>query len=82
MIWVWEVDGTYRPLEVIQGMAAGVIGKDKAQEVIAYCGVGGYAATWWFLLTQLLGYTNIKIYDGAIEAWSKADPLVVYSWTE
>jgi thiosulfate/3-mercaptopyruvate sulfurtransferase len=51
LIWVWEKDGTYRPVELIEQMAAGVIGKDKEQEVIAYCGVGGYASTWWFLLT-------------------------------
>ncbi len=81
LIWVWEADGTYRPIELIEGMAAGVIGNDKGQEVIAYCGVGGYASTWWFLLTQLLGFTNVKIYDGSMEAWADGqNPLVRYSW--
>jgi thiosulfate/3-mercaptopyruvate sulfurtransferase len=82
LIWVWEKDGTYRPTDLIGGMAAGVIGADKGQEVIAYCGVGGYGSTWWFLLTQLLGYTNVKIYDGSMEAWVDGNnPLVRYSWT-
>ena len=81
LIWVWEPDGTYRPLEHIEGMVNGVIGLDRDQEVILYCGVGGYASTWWFLLTQLLGYTKAKIYDGSMEAWVKENPLVRYTWT-
>lgn len=81
-VWVWEKDGTYRPDELIAGMAAGVIGEDKDQEIVTYCGVGGYAATWWFLLTQLLGYRNVKIYDGSMEAWVEGgNPLVRYSWS-
>ena len=83
MIWVWEADGTYKPTEFIAAMAAGVIGDDKTREVIAYCGAGGYASAWWYLLTQLLGYTNVKIYDGSMEAWvDGGNPVVAYSWTE
>jgi thiosulfate/3-mercaptopyruvate sulfurtransferase len=81
MVWVWERDGTYRPDDLIAGMVAGVIGEDRDQEIITYCGVGGYASTWWFLLTQLLGYKNVKIYDGSMEAWvDLKNPLVQYSW--
>ncbi len=83
IIWVWEKDYTYRPLEVIRGMAEGVIGPDRDQEVITYCGAGGYASAWWFLLTQLLGYRNVRIYDGSMEAWVETGkPVVRYTWTE
>jgi thiosulfate/3-mercaptopyruvate sulfurtransferase len=83
MIWVWEPDGTYRPFEMIGDMAAGVAGKDKDQEIICYCGAGGYASAWWFLLTQLFGYTDVKIYDGSMEAWAdEGNPIVAYTWTE
>lgn len=82
LIWVWEADGTYRPVEFIERMAAGVIGEDKEHEILCYCGVGGYASTWWFLLTQLLAYANVKIYDGSMEAWVKDNPLVQYTWTK
>jgi thiosulfate/3-mercaptopyruvate sulfurtransferase len=82
LIWVWEKDGTYRPSELIGGMVEGVVGRDRDQEIIAYCGVGGYGSTWWFLLTQLLGYTDVKIYDGSMEAWvEEKNPLALYSWT-
>ncbi len=81
LIWVWERDGTYRPAKLLEQMATGVIGPDKDQEVITYCGVGGYASTWWFLLTQILGYANVKIYDGSMEAWVEDNPIVAYTWT-
>ncbi len=81
MVWAWEEDGTWRPLEVIAGMAAGVVGGDKDVEVITYCGVGGYASTWWFALTEVLGYTQVRIYDGSMEAWvDGGNPLVQYRW--
>ena len=78
--WMWEQDGTYKPAEILQGMADGVLGPDRDQEIITYCGVGGYASAWWFVLTQMLGYRNVKIYDGAAEAWAKGDSMVSYTW--
>lgn len=82
IIWVWEKDYTYRPFSLIHDMAVGVIGEDRAQEVITYCGAGGYASAWWFLLTQLLGYRDVKIYDGSMEAWvEEGKPVVRFSWT-
>lgn len=81
MVWAWENDGTWRPEEVIADMVQGVAGEDKHREIICYCGVGGYASTWWFLMTQLLGYRNVKIYDGSMEAWvAEGNPLVRYRW--
>jgi thiosulfate/3-mercaptopyruvate sulfurtransferase len=80
-VWVWEKDGTYRPDDVIEEMAAGVIGDDRDQEIVLYCGAGGYASTWWFLLTQLLGYRDVKIYDGSMEAWADGGSAVErYTW--
>lgn len=83
MVWVWEADGTYKPTETIEAIVTGVVGKDKAREIITYCGAGGYAAAWWYLLTQMFGYTNVKVYDGSMEAWvDEGNPVVAYSWTE
>lgn len=41
--WVWHPeDGTYRDVDVLSRMAAGVIRKDRREQAIVYCGVGGY----------------------------------------
>ncbi len=78
--WIWREDGTYRPADELCAMAEGVAGPDREQEIIVYCGVGGYASALWFVLTCILGYQNVKIYDGAAEAWVKAEAMVSYSW--
>ena len=65
--WVWQPDGTYLELDTLAAMARGVIHQPKGAEVIVYCGVGGYAAVWWYVLTQVLGYQAVKFYDGAAQ---------------
>jgi thiosulfate/3-mercaptopyruvate sulfurtransferase len=71
--WAFDTDGTFRNKGELSSMAAGVLGSDNSKQVVVYCGVGGYASTWWFLLTQVLGYKNVKLYDGSFEEWS-TDP--------
>jgi thiosulfate/3-mercaptopyruvate sulfurtransferase len=80
--WVFSDAGVYQKEEVLRSMAAGVLGSDKSKEVIVYCGVGGFASTWWYVLTQMLGYQNVKLYDGSMEEWLKDPqaPVSTYSW--
>jgi thiosulfate/3-mercaptopyruvate sulfurtransferase len=80
--WAYTSDGRFRSTEELRAFAGGVLGGKNSREIIAYCGVGGFASTWWFLLTQLLGYQNVKVYDGSFQEWS-ADPnapVVLYRW--
>ncbi|HTY62597.1 MAG TPA: sulfurtransferase [Acidobacteriota bacterium] len=80
--WVFNSDGTFKSQEELRSMASGVLGDDKSKEIVVYCGVGGYASTWWFLLTQILGYQNVKLYDGSFEEWTKDPkaPVQSYRW--
>lgn len=80
--WIFNEDGTFKNRDELGAMAAGVLGKEKSREIVVYCGVGGYASTWWYLLTQVLGYKNVKLFDGSFEEWVKdpAAPLQKYSW--
>jgi thiosulfate/3-mercaptopyruvate sulfurtransferase len=84
--WMWKMnpDGTYlyRDKETLREVASGVIGKSRDKEIIVYCGVGGYASSWWFVLTQVLGYDKVRLFDGSIQEWSR-DPkalMTKYSW--
>lgn len=81
-IWNQNPNGTYtyKDPKTLGKMASGVIGEPAnpgSQEVIVYCGVGGYASSWWFVLTQVLGYQNVKIYDGAAQEWAKNYDMVI-----
>ena len=84
--WMWKSNPQgaylYRDKETLKAMASGVIGQPKANEIIVYCGVGGYASSWWFVLTQVLGYEKVKIFDGSIQEWSRDPkaPMTKYSW--
>jgi thiosulfate/3-mercaptopyruvate sulfurtransferase len=88
--WIWELDEdanyVYKDAETLSQMSSGVLREPwgwKAhlrQEVIVYCGVGGYASSWWFVLTQVLGYQNVKLYDGAAQEWVLYYDMVPYQW--
>ena len=86
--WMWKLnpDGTYtyKDAEILRAMASGVIGrhgKHRDKEIIVYCGVGGYASSWWFVLTQVLRYENVRIFDGSAQEWVMNDyDMVPYEW--
>ncbi|MBN1981204.1 MAG: sulfurtransferase [Chitinivibrionales bacterium] len=80
--WMFTDQGTYKPVTDIAAMAAGVIGENLWKEAIVYCGVGGYATQLWFVLSQILGYKNVKVYDGSIQEWTRdaAAPMTLYQW--
>ncbi len=80
--WVWNNDGTYKNIDELRKMTVNIAGEPSSNEIIIYCGVGGYTSTWWFLLTQLLGYKNVKFYDGSAQDWARDAglPMVTYKW--
>jgi thiosulfate/3-mercaptopyruvate sulfurtransferase len=75
--WIWDLNADngayiYKDSEMLRAVASGVLGPSadpKSQEIIVYCGVGGYTSSWWFVLTQVLGYQNVKFYDGSAQEW-------------
>lgn len=80
--WIFNPDGTFKTQEEMRSMAEGVLGSNKKKEIVLYCGAGGFSSTWWFLLTQVLGYQNVKLYDGSFEEWSSDPraPVQSYTW--
>jgi thiosulfate/3-mercaptopyruvate sulfurtransferase len=61
-------DGTFKTREELANLygAKGVT-EDKA--VIAYCRIGERSAHTWFVLRELLGYTDVRNYDGSWTEW-------------
>ena len=39
------------------------------KEVVAYCRIGERSSHTWFVLKELLGYANVKNYDGSWTEW-------------
>jgi thiosulfate/3-mercaptopyruvate sulfurtransferase len=65
-------DGTFKPIEELRELyaAKGVNGED---EVVAYCRIGERSSHTWFVLHELLGYRNVRNYDGS---WTEYGSLV------
>ena len=63
---------TYKDVCTLKRMAEEVVGKAKGKEIIVYCGVGGYASTAYFVLSEVLGYSNVRFYDGSAQEWTYA----------
>jgi thiosulfate/3-mercaptopyruvate sulfurtransferase len=65
-------DGTFKPIEQLRELygAKGVTGED---EVVAYCRIGERSSHTWFVLHELLGYRNVRNYDGS---WTEYGSLV------
>lgn len=45
--------------------------------IVLYCAVGGRSAHTWFILKYLLGYPNVKNYDGSWNEWSRIADLPI-----
>ncbi len=61
-------DGTFKSLEELKSLYGGQ-GIDGSRPVIAYCRIGERSSHTWFVLNYLLGYKNVKNYDGSWTEW-------------
>ncbi len=61
-------DGSFRPVAELSALLAHD-DLDPDQPIVTYCTVGARAATVWFVLTYLLGYRDVQVYDGSWTEW-------------
>jgi len=75
---MYQKDGTYKSREELAAIASPVVGTDASKEIIVYCDTGKFCSAWWFMLHELLGYKNAKVYDGSMMEWTRdpAAPVV------
>ena len=64
---------TFKEVNALKNMAMGVVGGDLNREIIVYCDSGRVASSWWFILHEVLGYKDVRNYDGSMQEWTK-DP--------
>jgi len=70
---LFNADNTYKSKAAIEAIAKPVVGADLDKEIIVYCDTGKVCTTWWLALHDLLGYRNVRVYDGSSMEWL-ADP--------
>ncbi len=62
-------DGTFRSADELVEIYEKGQGLSKDQDVIAYCRIGERSSHTWFVLTYLLGFENVRNYDGSWTEW-------------
>lgn len=63
-----EADSTFKPAEELRKLYAEK-GITPDGDIIAYCRIGERSSHTWFALRYLLGYENVKNYDGSWTEW-------------
>ena len=65
-------DGTFKSAEELVSLYEGK-GLDPKRDTIAYCRIGERSSHTWFVLRYLLGYQNVRNYDGS---WTEYGNLI------
>lgn len=64
-------DGTFKSVEELKALYEGE-GILPENSVVAYCRIGERSSHTWFVLTYLLGYPNVRNYDGSWTEWGNS----------
>jgi thiosulfate/3-mercaptopyruvate sulfurtransferase len=62
-------DGTFKSADELRSIFEGEVGLKPGDPVIAYCRIGERSSLTWYVLTYLLGYANVRNYDGSWLEW-------------
>ena len=62
-------DGTFKSIAELEELYSDVTGSEW---VVTYCNEGLHAVPAWFVLSELLGRGNIRVYDSSMSEWANS----------
>jgi thiosulfate/3-mercaptopyruvate sulfurtransferase len=62
-------DGSFRGRAELEAIYKGEAGLSPEDEVVVYCRIGERSSHTWFVLHHLLGFGNVRNYDGSWTEW-------------
>ena len=75
-------DGRFRSRAELEEIYLDGAGLSPDDEVVAYCRIGERSSHTWFVLTHLLGFDNVRNYDGSWTEWGNAVRVPVVQGAE
>jgi len=75
-------DGRFRSRAELEAIYQDEAGLKPDDAVIAYCRIGERSSHTWFALTHLLGYSNVRNYDGSWTEWGNAVRVPIVTGTD
>ncbi len=65
-------DGTFKSATDLKAIYEAEQGLKAADNIVAYCRIGERSSHTWFVLSYLLGYPNVRNYDGSWTEWGNS----------
>ena len=65
-------DNTFKTADELKALYQGEVGLSPSDDVIAYCRIGERSSHTWFVLTHLLGFEQVRNYDGSWTEYGNA----------
>jgi thiosulfate/3-mercaptopyruvate sulfurtransferase len=62
-------DGSFKSKEELEALYGSKGVNKDATDVVAYCRIGERSSHTWFVLKYILGYDNVRNYDGSWTEW-------------
>ena len=75
-------DGTFKSAAELKELYTEQAGLGESEEVIAYCRIGERSSHTWFVLKHLLGYENVRNYDGSWTEWGNVVGVPIVTGAE
>jgi thiosulfate/3-mercaptopyruvate sulfurtransferase len=75
-------DATFKTRDELEAIYQQEQGLAPSDEVVAYCRIGERSSHTWFVLTHLLGYPNVRNYDGSWTEWGNSVRVPIVTGTE
>jgi thiosulfate/3-mercaptopyruvate sulfurtransferase len=65
-------DGTFKSAEELRKIYVENLNYSPSEPTIVYCRIGERSSHTWFVLTKLLGFENVRNYDGSWTEWGNS----------
>ncbi|GAB3658208.1 sulfurtransferase [Zhihengliuella somnathii] len=75
-------DSTFKNRDELEQVYLDGAGLRAGDDVVAYCRIGERSSHTWFVLTHLLGFENVRNYDGSWTEWGNAVRVPIVKGTE
>lgn len=69
--WFNEKSATLKSSEQIKKQVQQQ-GLDQAKETVSFCNTGHWAATNWFVLSEIAGLKNVRLYPASLAEWTQS----------
>lgn len=74
--------GGFKPRAELEEIYRGGAGLRSGDDIVAYCRIGERSSHTWFVLQHLLGFENVRNYDGSWTEWGSAVRVPIVTGSE